>query len=66
MYLLKDIYTDQKRIFPTIYQISRYFYDSGISKTIKSDSYLKKNIKIGRVVYKHYLLLEIPTNDQKD
>ena len=66
MYLLKDIYTDQMRVFPTIYQISKYFYDSGISKTIKSDSYIKKHMKKGLVVYKHYLLLEILTNYKKD
>lgn len=60
MYLLKNVYTDQKKTFSTIYQISKYFYDSGISKTIKSESYLKQTIQDKRVAYKHYLIFEIP------
>ena len=52
--------------FNTIYQISKWFYDSRISKSMKTDTYIRKNILKQRVVYRHYLITEMEDTTTKN
>ena len=60
MYIVKDVYLDTQKTFDTIYQVSKYLYEHGIAKTIKTHGYIKKSIANHQVIYKHYLILEVP------
>lgn len=66
MYQVRDIYTNMTIKFNTIYQISKWLYDSRISKSMKTDTYIRKNLLKQRVVYRHYLITEMEDTTTKN
>ena len=60
MFILKNAHTDKKESFKTIYQISKYFYQIGITKNKDSQTGIKNALRKGTAIYKHYFVYEIP------
>ena len=58
MIILRDLYTEEMKHFTTIYQLCKYLYKLGVAK--QKDNYMgvKRAIKNGTTVYKHYLVYE--------
>ena len=63
MYIMKDVFLDTKMEFETIYQISKYLFEHGISKTLFTNGYIKKSIAKKQVIYKHYFVQEVPNHE---
>lgn len=62
MYILEDVYTKERHSFSNTYQIGKYLYEKGIAKSIKIQTAIKRAIKNGTAIYKHYFIFEIPDN----
>ena len=60
MFILKNAHTDEKKTFPTIYQLGKYLLEIGVAKTQVSHSWVKQCIKNGRAIFKCYFVYEIP------
>ena len=66
MIIIEDGYTHKREIFKTIYQASKYFYESGVTKNKNSITGIKNALKQGTTVYKHYFVYEIPDSKEKN
>lgn len=65
MYYVTDIYDNKTLEFQNIYRINKWFYNNNISKTMYNDSYIKKQMKNKKVVFKHYFITEKYNNINK-
>lgn len=60
MFILNDAHTAKMESFKTIYQISKYFYQIGVTKNKNSQTGIRNALKKGTAIYKHYFVYEIP------
>lgn len=58
MYILRNGLTNDTKQFLNIYQISKYFYENGVTKNKNSQCNVKYALKHQTAIYKHYFILK--------